>query len=159
MVVNPPGGDALPNTTDVPDQGAAAGEAAVPGASPQPEPSLPGGAAIEAPAGGTETADIAVVGATGGGDAGLATSGADVIAGAPNVQVGSEVYTADGEKLGTVKEIAGDRFKVDVRLQPDYWLSLSNVQSTEDAMVTLAFGNERLGEYKVDGPTSADAAT
>jgi hypothetical protein len=111
--------------------------------------------------GGPGVAASVEAGTTGGfasGDAGFAGESGGIGAPSANVQPGAEIYTNDGEKLGTVKEVAGDRFKVDARLQPDYWLSLSNVASTSDGMLTLVFGNDRLGEYKVDGPTDADAA-
>lgn len=66
--------------------------------------------------------------------------------------VGAEVYTADGDKLGTVKEVAGSCFKVDARMQPDYWLSSDCVTSATAGGVRLSFDKDRLGDAKVDGP-------
>ena len=44
--------------------------------------------------------------------------------------IGSRVLTSDGEELGKVKEVMGDCFKVDVRMQPDYWLGIDTVTSS-----------------------------
>jgi hypothetical protein len=68
------------------------------------------------------------------------------------VAVGAEVYTADGDKLGTVKEVAGGCFKVDARMQPDYWLASDCIASGTMGDVRLTFDKDRLGDAKVDGP-------
>jgi hypothetical protein len=66
--------------------------------------------------------------------------------------VGAEVYTADGDKLGTVKEVAGTCFKVDARMQPDYWLARDCVASSAGNDVRLTFDKDRLDAAKVEGP-------
>ena len=66
--------------------------------------------------------------------------------------VGSFVYTADGERVGTVKEMRGGCFKVDASMQPDYWLRMECVRSATGGQVTLSFDKDRLGDHKVDGP-------
>jgi hypothetical protein len=66
--------------------------------------------------------------------------------------VGSDVYTADGEKLGELKEIEGAAFKVDAAIQLDYWLPLSSVASTAEGRITLSFPWEELGVYKMSAP-------
>ncbi len=38
-----------------------------------------------------------------------------------NIAIGSEVYTTDGEKLGTVKMVRSGYFQVDASMKPDYW--------------------------------------
>jgi hypothetical protein len=70
----------------------------------------------------------------------------------PTPAVGCPVYTADGDKLGTVKELAGSAFKVNAHLQPDYWLSFSCVRAATPERVELAFPKDRLGDYKQDNP-------
>ena len=49
--------------------------------------------------------------------------------------VGQTVYDADGRELGKVKEVRGRYVKVDVRMQPDYWLSTDAVSSAGDRLV------------------------
>ncbi len=70
----------------------------------------------------------------------------------PPPAVGCPVYTADGDKLGTVKELAGSAFKVNAHLQPDYWLSTSCVRAATANREELAFPKDRLGDYKQDHP-------
>ncbi|MHB8575899.1 MAG: DUF2171 domain-containing protein [Dehalococcoidia bacterium] len=62
------------------------------------------------------------------------------------------VYTADGDKLGTVKEIRGSAFKVNAHMQPDYWLSFGGIRAVTPERVELAFPKDRLGDYKQDSP-------
>jgi hypothetical protein len=66
--------------------------------------------------------------------------------------VGSDVYTADGEKLGELKELEGGAFKVDVSMQLDYWLPLSSVASVAESRINLTFVLEELGVYKMSAP-------
>ena len=65
---------------------------------------------------------------------------------------GQHVYTTDGEKLGDVKEMRGQYFKVDASMKPDYWLSLDCVRGglVGGDSVTVAFPKDQLGEYKAD---------
>jgi hypothetical protein len=67
--------------------------------------------------------------------------------------LGAAVFTTDNDKLGTVKEIRSDAFKVDASMQPDYWLSLAAVASAGVDRVLLTFSKDRLGEMKLDGDT------
>jgi hypothetical protein len=69
--------------------------------------------------------------------------------------VGSAVFTSDGEKIGEVKEVSGDLFKVDVSMRPDYWVSCNNVASATSSGVTLSFGKDQLGDYKADAPAAS----
>src|SRR5687768_4537126 len=66
--------------------------------------------------------------------------------------VGTKVFTSDGEELGAVKEVAGDCFKLDVRMRPDYWLAVDAIESSESGGVMLRYTKESLDEAKVDGP-------
>ena len=65
------------------------------------------------------------------------------------IPTNAPVFTADNERLGTVREVRADRFKVDVSLQPDYWLPLSSVTSAGTAGVMLGFVKDRLDDYKL----------
>jgi len=65
-------------------------------------------------------------------------------------RVGHEVYTVDGEKLGTVKELQGAYFKVDAPMQPDYWLATDCVRGGMGSRVDVSFAKEELERYKRD---------
>lgn len=52
--------------------------------------------------------------------------------------VGSPVYGEGGDQLGKVKEVRGQYFKVDARMQPDYWLRADCVRSGDgDRLVVM----------------------
>ena len=63
---------------------------------------------------------------------------------------GRSVYTSDGEKLGTVKDVHLSAFKVDTSLQPDYWLPMRCVVSVGDDGLRLGFKKNSLDEFKLD---------
>ncbi|MEP6870518.1 MAG: PRC-barrel domain-containing protein [Anaerolineaceae bacterium] len=67
-----------------------------------------------------------------------------------NLTTGAEVYTTDGEKLGTVKTIRGDRFQVDAPMQRDYWLLTACVgeASGVGGRVTVTFDKDHLDDSK-----------
>ena len=71
--------------------------------------------------------------------------------------IGCEVFTRDGDKLGEVKEIRGTAFKIDVAMQPDYWLPTHTVHASTGDRVVLTFDKEELGRYQVDEPIAARA--
>lgn len=66
--------------------------------------------------------------------------------------IGEQVMTSDGQELGKVKEVMGDCFKVDVRMQPDYWLSTDTIARADNGMVTLRYTKGGLGDVKQEGP-------
>lgn len=68
------------------------------------------------------------------------------------IKPGLPVHTVDGDRLGDVKEVQGDRFKVSAPLQPDYWLRVDDVQAFTIERVTLEFAKDQLGSHKVDAP-------
>src|SRR5436190_2107032 len=70
----------------------------------------------------------------------------------PSLTLGAELYTADGEKIGTVKELASGAFHVDAPMELDYWLPVSSVAESTDERVTLTFPWEELGIYKMSDP-------
>jgi hypothetical protein len=69
-----------------------------------------------------------------------------------NLAVGKDLYTHDGDHLGTVKEIRGGLVKVDAPLQPDYWLSASAIDQPLGNDLYVTFTKDQLGTYKVDAP-------
>lgn len=70
------------------------------------------------------------------------------------IRPGQMVYTMDGGKLGEIKEVRGDYFKVDVSMMPDYWLTTECIRggTVGGDRVDLAFDKDSLGDYKVDKP-------
>jgi hypothetical protein len=60
-----------------------------------------------------------------------------------------EVFTSDGEKLGTIKEVQPAFFKVNVHMHSDYWLQRQFVTSNEDGRITMSFTKHDLDDYKV----------
>jgi hypothetical protein len=73
-----------------------------------------------------------------------------------NLHTGQAVYTADGDRLGEVKELRGDYFKIDAAMKPDYWLACDCVLGGMggDDRVTLSFEKDRLADYKQKEPAS-----
>lgn len=66
-----------------------------------------------------------------------------------NVPIGTEVYTVDGDKLGTVKEVRGDYFKVDSSMHPDYWLAAECVRGGfGGSRLTVACDKDHLDDFK-----------
>ena len=70
---------------------------------------------------------------------------------------GAAVYAADGDQLGTVKEVRGQYFKVDAPMRPDYWLPFTVVHGAVGGELQLGFDKDRLGEYTVAAPDDATA--
>jgi hypothetical protein len=66
--------------------------------------------------------------------------------------IGARVLTADGDELGNVKEVVGSCFKVDVSMQPDYWLGTDTIASAGVGDVRLAIAKDHVGDFKLDGP-------
>lgn len=62
---------------------------------------------------------------------------------------GAEVYTADGAKLGKVKEVSSDAFKVDAPMQPDYWLNNDTIDMATNQTVTISLSKVDLDQAKI----------
>jgi hypothetical protein len=63
--------------------------------------------------------------------------------------VGCDVYTADGSKLGIVKEVQGIYFKVDAPMKPDYWLASECIRGAGMGnRVDLSFQKDDLSKFK-----------
>jgi hypothetical protein len=71
--------------------------------------------------------------------------------GAMEMMAGWDVFTSDGEKLGTVKEFTRDSLKIDAPMKPDFWLPMSSVVWTGVNRVELGFVKKELDDYKLDG--------
>jgi len=67
---------------------------------------------------------------------------------------GGNVVTADGERLGTVKEIVGDCFKVDAPMAPDYWLASDTIATVMGNDITLRIRRDDINEVKMGMPDS-----
>lgn len=65
--------------------------------------------------------------------------------------VGARVMTADGKQLGTVKEVRADRFLVDVRWAPDYWLSTDVIGDGSQEVLQLTVTKSEIGSAKLHG--------
>jgi hypothetical protein len=66
-------------------------------------------------------------------------------------RIGCDVYTMDGDRLGTVKEVQGAYFKVDAPMSMDYWLACDCVRGGSGGdRVEVAFAKSELGTYKKD---------
>lgn len=67
-----------------------------------------------------------------------------------DLEIGDRVVTADGKQIGTVKEIGHDRFKVERRLFPDYWLANEYVDGVAGGIVQMIVTREGLGAAKIE---------
>jgi len=65
------------------------------------------------------------------------------------VHNGARVVSADGKRLGMVKEAREDRFLVDARWAPDYWLGIETVDNASDDLVQLVVTKEGIGPAKL----------
>jgi len=73
------------------------------------------------------------------------------------VTVGTPVYAQDGAKIGKVKEVRGQAFKIETGLlQRDYWLPAESVsEAAPDMVVTLSVDKNQIGTHKIDEPRAA----
>ena len=69
-----------------------------------------------------------------------------------SIRPGLPVHTLDGKRLGAVKEIRGNAFKVAARARPDYWLPCDRVLSYTIQRVTMDFPKNALDQHKRDEP-------
>ncbi len=72
---------------------------------------------------------------------------------------GMEVFTADGETIGTVKEMQGRYFKVDAPMKPDFWLTTDCIRTASANTLTLTVDKDHLGDVKTDLPSQREAQT
>ena len=72
-----------------------------------------------------------------------------------DIPTGVEIFTADNERIGKVREVRGGSFKVDAPMQPDYWLPTRVVASTTADRVMMNFTHDHLGDFKSQEPLVA----
>jgi hypothetical protein len=72
------------------------------------------------------------------------------------VNVGVRVVSADGKQLGSIKEAREDRFLIDVKWAPDYWLGTETIDNASEDLVQLILTREAIGpaklRHEVEGP-------
>jgi hypothetical protein len=73
------------------------------------------------------------------------------------VTIGTPIYTQDEVKLGKVKEVRGQAFKVETGMfQRDYWLPAQTVaEAAPDLAVTLAVDKNQIDAHKIEEPQAA----
>lgn len=71
---------------------------------------------------------------------------------AHDIRPSLEVYTQDGQKLGTVKDLTPASIKIDAPLRPDYWLPRDRVLSYTNERVTMDFDHGDLDRFAEFGP-------
>ena len=73
------------------------------------------------------------------------------------VTVDTPVYGQDGEKLGKVKEVRGNAFKIETGLfQKDYWLPGNCIaEAAPDVAVTLIVPKDQVDNQKIEEPQAA----
>jgi hypothetical protein len=62
---------------------------------------------------------------------------------------GAEVFTSDGKKLGTVKEVSSDQFKIDAPMKPDYWLDCNTIETCTTQAVTINLPSDAVDDVKI----------
>jgi hypothetical protein len=67
-------------------------------------------------------------------------------------EVGALVVSGDGRRLGTVKELAEDCFKLERKVLPDYWLAMEYVDHAGDGLVQMILTKEGIYAARVDAP-------
>jgi hypothetical protein len=71
-----------------------------------------------------------------------------------DIAIGTPVYTRDNEKLGDVKELRADAFKVSASMQPDYWLPTACLSMEAAGRLVVDATKDRISALKVAEPRS-----
>src|SRR5579885_2342458 len=71
--------------------------------------------------------------------------------------IGCPVFSSDGHKLGTVKEVRGRYFKLDVHMRPDYWLNMDSVATATPESMTLNVSKDHVGDVTFSAPEGVNA--
>ena len=76
------------------------------------------------------------------------------------VTVGSPVFSHDNHKMGKVKEIRTEAFKVETGLlQRDYWLAAETLdEAVPDEAVILNVEKDQIEDHKISEPPTAEEA-
>lgn len=67
-------------------------------------------------------------------------------------QVGADVLTLEGERIGGVAAVTEAHMKVDAPHAKDFWLAKATIQSLDSAAVRLSFGASQLDGFKLSEP-------
>ena len=66
-----------------------------------------------------------------------------------DLEPGREVFSRDGERLGTIKELSDTALKIDVPLHRDYWLPRDRVLSFTNDRVTMDLDHGELDTHMI----------
>jgi hypothetical protein len=69
------------------------------------------------------------------------------------VPAGALVYTSDGYEAGRVDAVEGPCFRLDARLQPDYWLSRDTIAGMTEGVLRLRFTRQELNDARPTDPS------
>ena len=69
-----------------------------------------------------------------------------------NISPGQEVFSQDGQRLGSVQQVVGDWFKIDARLAQDYWLHRGRVSHTAEGRLVLDFEARLVDKVRFAAP-------
>lgn len=64
------------------------------------------------------------------------------------IQKGQEMYSSDGELLGTVTHVGETYVKLSAPMSVDYWLPLETVEETETNLLRATFASGELSRYR-----------
>lgn len=73
------------------------------------------------------------------------------------LEVGQPVMTIDGQRIGTVKDLSSQHFKVHRTLRSDFWLDDAYIADVNNHAVIVQFEKGDLNAYKLDHPETTDA--
>ena len=68
------------------------------------------------------------------------------------MNVGDEIITADGDRLGAVSEIDGKFVKVNAPLRRDFWLNAEFLLPQDDGTICTSFGKKEAAAYRLSAP-------
>jgi len=68
------------------------------------------------------------------------------------LSVGAPIYTSDGKRFATVKDVRGGYFELDVPRQRDFWLSATYVDSVNEDAVQLSIDRDQVDEHRLKQP-------
>jgi len=73
------------------------------------------------------------------------------------IHEGEKVYTCDEHKLGKVREVTSQHFKVHAPLRKDFWLDTALVVDVDGDTVHVNIDKDHIDSFKLDHPAVGDA--
>jgi hypothetical protein len=74
----------------------------------------------------------------------------------PDVAIGTPIFSQDNWRVGSVKQMTGDRFEVKApALQRDYWLPATSIANATRESVLLGITKDQVDEIRSRSPASA----